>query len=284
MNTYDPDELYITIQTKNSTTLNWPISGGYERIGKGETLTPNYDISRIGIGNRINYKFTGLGDRIIITLKEHDTWGSDDIIGQKSIWVPELKEGENILKFNGANGEYEVTIVKDHKKNYMTDARDGKVYKTVRINNKTWLAENIAYSTDDSKCKSTSCYTDRYYDRSSIRSVCPIDWRLPTEEDIQSLKSTMNSKEFYDYLINGGSSGLNVFLHGYYGKPINRREGSFQEAGSKGTFWYHIPNDRILYFKIVELTKHHKEERYDKVRLDKNGDFSQHQCRCVKDW
>ncbi len=74
----------------------------------------------------------------------------------------------------------------------LTDVRDGKTYKTVKIGEQTWMAENLNFDNTGSYCyanKQENC--DKYgrlYTWEAAKNVCPTGWHLPTEEEWQQLE------------------------------------------------------------------------------------------------
>ena len=102
--------------------------------------------------------------------------------------------------------------VYDADKNTLTDLRDGQTYKTVKIGDQVWMAENLNFVTDNSWCykdESDNCakYGRLYtwaaavgrdedecgYEHTcglgsgDIRGACPKGWHLPSKAEWEAL-------------------------------------------------------------------------------------------------
>jgi len=80
-----------------------------------------------------------------------------------------------------------------------TDPRDGKTYKTVKIGNQVWMAENLAYKTQKGSWaynnNESNVKTYGYlYDWEVVQNVCPSGWHLPSRAEWETLISNLGSE------------------------------------------------------------------------------------------
>lgn len=103
-----------------------------------------------------------------------------------------LGAGEEYQKKEGVS-EKDAKVT-DNKFGTFKDSRDGKVYKTVKIGDQIWFAENLAYKTK-SDCwaynnddRNIAKYGYLYYWKAA-KQACPQGWHLPTEAEWSELIS-----------------------------------------------------------------------------------------------
>lgn len=72
-----------------------------------------------------------------------------------------------------------------------TDSRDGQTYRTVKIGDQVWMAQNLNYASDGSMCrddKYEGCLKyGRMYNWRALQHACPAGWRIPSKKDYEKL-------------------------------------------------------------------------------------------------
>ncbi len=127
----------------------------------------------------------------------------------------------------------------------MKDSRDGKTYKTVKIGDQVWMAENLNYKTGESKCydnKESNCKKyGRLYTWEAAKMACPSGWHLPSEDEFGTLLATVGAsdKERSENLrVRSWEKGSNKF--GFSALPAGLYNSYYEEFSSLGygtLFW-----------------------------------------------
>ena len=134
-----------------------------------------------------------------------------------------------------------------------TDDRDGQIYKTVKIGNQIWLAENFAFNTNpgawayNDDLKNIANFGLLYSWESAIKIV-PNGWHLPTKQDFEKLINRYgNEYGAYMKLIQGGESGFNNVFAGY-----RNHENEYISKDTYTSFWSvtDIKRTHAWYFNI----------------------------------
>ena len=172
----------------------------------------------------------------------------------------------------------------------MVDPRDGQVYKTAKIGEQIWMAENLNYDIANSACYDNcliNCIEKGHlYTWSAAVEACPTGWHLPTQNDWNDLFTTLGGqasaaialKSFEDWKtdekrrVNAtGSSGFSALYSGYrkFGDSFSMEGGTF--------FWVSdYYNDSLAYYMGLRS----ESDNAFLLAENKNNMYS---VRCLKD-
>lgn len=171
-------------------------------------------------------------------------------------------------------------------KNTVLDVRDGKIYKTIVVGNKTWMAENLNYRTRNSWCydnKDENCEKfGRMYDWNTAMNgsseekatgLCPSGWHIASYEEWMTLVEEY--KKTKD-LITDGISGFELTFAG-----CRFPNGNFEFIDMAATYWTSTldpDNDKYVFTFYAYSDKKGK----PMVSYSTNKTYGQY-LRCVKD-
>jgi uncharacterized protein (TIGR02145 family) len=189
------------------------------------------------------------------------------------VWGKNKREGESNMKRTIAMLVLLYAAAFAQQKGTFTDARDKKKYKTVKIGEQVWMAENLNYNASGSKCYAEgvkgvsansiakNCATyGRLYDwetamggsassnanPSGVQGVCPAGWHLPSDAEWDALMTAVGSPSKAGTKLkaasgwnsrNSNGNGTDAFgfsaLPGGYFSSIE----DFEDIGSSGYWW-----------------------------------------------
>lgn len=129
----------------------------------------------------------------------------------------------------------------------LVDKRDGKKYKTVKIGNQTWMAENLNYGMQDSYCynddESNCKKYGRLYSWKSALYACPVGWHLPGNIDFKTLYESVGGKQVAGKKLktkegwNNNGNGTDEFGFSALSAGYMDDKGNSGREGSSAFFW-----------------------------------------------
>lgn len=189
-------------------------------------------------------------------------------------------------EFDPDDASMAVNEIKDSLYGYMTDDRDGHLYRTINIAGQEWMAENLAYETEDSYCyednKQNCNMYGRLYKWNAALYACPVGWHLPTKMEIDVLiknvgdKSTAATVLKYTKGWDDGGNGTDSFGFGALPAGLLGYEGYFDGIGLTAGFWSSTEgdNDTLADYLIMRSD-------YDEVRLNQGSKNYGYSIRCL---
>jgi len=189
------------------------------------------------------------------------------------------------------------------KTGVLKDSRDGKTYKTVKIGDKVWMAENLNYQTSESKCyenKLENCEKyGRLYTWDDAKKACPTGWHLPSNEDFGDLAKVAGGREDAEFkskwygagtvlksktgwVESSGKSGNGTDSLGFAALPAglhlyNNYTDDFHHEFTFAYFWSSTENDEGHVYLLLLIFD---SEDADLYLSPKDSGFS---VRCIKD-
>ena len=201
-------------------------------------------------------------------------------------------------------------------KGTMTDSRDCRVYKTVKIGSQTWMAENLNYKVKYSYCYNDSAeYCAKYgrfytwaaamdsvgawstngkgcgYDTTCtptypVRGVCPSGWHLPTRDEFENLVYAVGGYTAFRKMLKSTSgwdkdqNGIDSYSFTAYSSGFRLLDGNYSEKkGERALFWSSTERYEDTAYTM-------NLNNYDNVGFARLSDYGKGwgvSVRCVKD-
>ena len=134
-----------------------------------------------------------------------------------------------------------------------TDPRDGEVYKTCKIGNQIWMAENLRYRLKkggsyayDNDVSNVPKY-GRLYESEVVKEACPPGWHVPTVDECKEMMEfvgneynvgdALRSVEWNDGIDAYGFTALPAGDYSSYRVDEHFYDLKYGDLGSDGSFW-----------------------------------------------
>ncbi|MBR3070479.1 fibrobacter succinogenes major paralogous domain-containing protein [Fibrobacter sp.] len=182
------------------------------------------------------------------------------------------------------------SVVKDS----LIDDRDGQVYKTVKIGSQTWMAQNLNYETNDSRCYKNDYHNcskyGRFYTWNDAVKACPAGWHLPDTTEWNTLFASVGGRLTASKFLKSKSgwetcknwcwaNGNGSDDYGFSVLPVDGwgYNHEFGSEGRKAEFWTASVKDRDAYYIYLVASYSYT------IYFNRNFNYYGRSVRCVKD-
>ncbi|MCB0599191.1 MAG: caspase family protein [Lewinellaceae bacterium] len=185
------------------------------------------------------------------------------------------------------NGKY-TREAEEALQRFIMDLRDSLYYRTVTLDDKLWMAQNLNYKgsglcyyKQDTLCEKTG----RLYTWEEAQNACPDGWRLPSDGDWWAMAKQFGGAFSYSknnkpgagegafkQLTDSGSSGFRAALGGKYAGS------AFSQLGKAGYYWTGIRDKSSG--EVLTYVFDSENGILSRVTENKDNYFS---CRCVRE-
>ena len=141
------------------------------------------------------------------------------------------------------NGSLDSSYIGKIPHDYGSLKNEGETYRTIKIGNLEWMADNLNVDAEGSHCyndeKGNCKEYGRLYTFDAAKEVCPDGWHLPTFEDVTALTNVVNKSAMLRSTsgwTSKASKGLNFW--GFDAKPAGGKENSdYFDLNTSAYFW-----------------------------------------------
>lgn len=229
--------------------------------------------------------------------------------GSSSSVCEDCDDGSSSSAKSSSSSEYErVQCNVKTDENCIKDDRDGQTYKTVKIGDQWWMAENLNFETDSSFCynkeKSNCAKYGRLYrwpaavgksesecgygktcslPSGNIQGVCPSGWHLPSKAEWDTLFNAVGGQLTAGKVLKSTSrwesNGNGTDSFGFSALPAGYRlnHGAFSGEGNYATFWSSTEDDSdYAYNEFLGYS-------FDSASLNNGNKSNGCSVRCLKD-
>jgi len=285
------EEVFVQPVTYTLTVTSYPTNGG--------TTTPSESQSNITAGTPVNISATAASGYTFANWTV--TTGFAAIANANSAVTTVTLSTNAMIRAN-----FTLKNVTPPSGETFTDNRDGKEYRWVQIGSQVWMAENLNYDADGSKCYGNSADSCAKYGRlynwstamggkasssaspSGVPGVCPAGWHIPSEGEWLTLvlfvgsgagRKLKSQNDWYDCgTVGSGKSYVCEDEYGWSALPggYGNSDGSFHVAGIYGLWWSATEND-------ANYARNRVMDYLGNVLMDSNVKADLFSVRCIQD-
>jgi uncharacterized protein (TIGR02145 family) len=169
-----------------------------------------------------------------------------------------------------------------------TDERDNKTYKTVKIGEQVWMAENLNIEIGNSQCYDCQKY-GRLYDLATAMKACPSGWHLPSKAEWDKLIEVAGGEDSAGKYLKAKSgwndSGNGEDKFGFSALPGGKYDGCEGDCGGglvgvgySGCWWAATANYRLYMYDEKEYV-----DLSEDVNFSEDSESNLYSVRCIQD-